>query len=116
MSRALLNFVSTLVVGFILSQFLPWWHVMLAAFIIGFVIDLKGVKVFLIPFLAMGLLWLVYGLMLSAQNDFILTKKIGVLFTIGESAGGILAITFLIGGLAAGVAGILGKQLKTMIK
>lgn len=116
MSRVILNFVVTLILGFLLSQILPWWHVMLAAIITGFFIELKGFKVFLIPFLAMGLLWLIYGLTLGAQNDFLLTKKIGVLLSIGENIAAILAITFSIAGIAAGIAGVLGKQLKMLIK
>ena len=116
MSKPILNFIATVIIGLILSQFLPWWHVMVAALITGFLIELKGFKVFLVPFLAMGLLWTVYGLTLSYKNDFILTKKIGVLFSIGENAVLVLLLTFLIAGIAAGIAGILGKQLKTLFK
>ena len=87
---------------------------MLAAFITGFLFSLKKAAVFFVPFLAILLLWVVYSFMISSGNDFTLAKKIAVLLPLGGNAYLLLLVTGIVGGLAAGVAGIFGKQCKIL--
>ncbi len=116
MSKNILNLVGTFVLSLVLSLFLPWWSIMLAAFITGIVISLKKAAVFFIPFVAVFLYWAIYCYVLSSANDFILAKKISELLTIGGNPYLLILVTGLIGGIAAGLSGILGKQVSIIIK
>lgn len=105
------NFIVTIVLTVLLSFFLPWWSVMVAALITGWFMPLKRVAVFFIPFLAILLFWAVYSYILGSANDFILAKKIAQLIGIGSNPYLLIVVTGTIGGLAAGIAGILGRQI-----
>lgn len=116
MKLKILNFLATIFVAFIFSFFLPWWSVMLAAFITAILYSLKHVAVFLVPFLAIFVFWSLYAFIVAGANNFILTKKIAVLFPLGGSTFLLILVTGIIGGLAAGVAGIFGKQCLLLVK
>lgn len=105
------HFIATIVLAFILSFFLPWWSVMVAALLTGWWVPLKKAAVFFVPFLAIFLFWAVYSYILSSANDFILAKKIAQLIGIGGNPYLLILVTGIIGGLAAGIAGILGRQI-----
>ena len=110
MKKYLLNFIVTLALAVVLSLFLPWWSVMLAAFISAFIIDIKRAAVFFVPFFAIVLFWTIYSILLSSANDFILAKKIAVLLPLQGSLALLFLVVGLIGGLAAGIAAVFGKQ------
>ncbi len=114
MKRNSINFIVTLILAFLLSLFLPWWSVMVAGFITGLLISLKKVSVFLVPFFAILLFWSISAFILSNGNDFILAKKIAVLLPLGGNPYLLIVLTGIIGGLAAGVAAILGKQTRML--
>jgi len=114
MNTKTINFVITLFLSIGLSFILPWWGIMVAAMITGFMIPLKKVSVFIIPFLAVSLFWSVYSFWLSNGNDFILAKKIAILLPLKGNAFLLILVTALVGGIAAGIAGVFGKQLKEL--
>lgn len=116
MNKKLINFLATVVIALLLSQFLPWWYVMIASFLSSLIFSLEKAAVFYIPFLAIFCFWTVYAFMLSSSNDFILAKKIAVLLPLRGNPYLLIAVTGLIGGLAAGIAAIFGKQLSTLVK
>ena len=116
MKKNLINFLVTLIIATILSQFLPWWHVMVAGFVSALFFSLQRIAVFLIPFLAIFLFWIGYAFWLSNANDFILAQKIAVLLPLGGSSFLLLLVTGLIGGLAAGTSALLGKQCSLLVK
>lgn len=116
MNKNILNLISTFVLAFVFSFFMPWWSVMVAAFFTALIFPLKGASVFFMPFLAIFSLWLVYTFMLSSNNDFTLAKKIAVLLPLGGNAYTLILVTSIIGGFAAGVAGIFGRQTRALQK
>jgi hypothetical protein len=105
-----INFVATIIIALIFSQFLPWWSVMIAAFLTALFFSLKRAAVFVVPFLAITIYWIVYSYILSSNNDFILAKKIAVLLPLKGNQYFLLLLSGFIGGLAAGIAAIFGKQ------
>ncbi|MEO6346956.1 MAG: hypothetical protein ABIO60_03515 [Aquaticitalea sp.] len=115
MNRALLNFIATILLAVILSFFLPWWSVMIAAYVTALFLSLKHSFVFLVPFLAIFLFWAVYAFWLGNSNEFILSKKIAVLLPLGGNAWLLILVTGLIGGLAAGVSALFGKQCSLLV-
>ncbi len=116
MNSKKINFAVTLVLALAFSFFLPWWSVMLAAFITAFRLPLKGISVFLIPLLAISLFWGIYAYLLASENSFILSKKIAVLLPLKGSPYLLILVTAVVGGLAAGIAAIFGKQCQLLLR
>lgn len=114
MKKALLNFLLTILLALTFSFFLPWWAVMVAAFMSGAIVSLEKGQVFIVPFFAIALFWILYALTLSSSNDFILAEKIALLLQLNGNVPLLLIVTGLIGGLAAGFAGIFGNQLRAV--
>ena len=114
MKRKITHFILIIVLAVLLSQFLPWWSVMVSAFIISLIVSLKKGAVFFVPFLAIAFLWMVQAFYLSSSNDFILAKKIAVLLPLQGNPYLLMVVSAVIGGLAAGIAGVFGKQCKAL--
>ncbi|WP_298901613.1 hypothetical protein [uncultured Psychroserpens sp.] len=110
----IINFIVTILLAFILSQFLPWWSIMVAGFVSALFFSLKKLAVFVVPFLAILLFWSVYAFIASSGNDFTLAKKISVLLSLGGNPYLLILVTGIIGGLAAGISALLGKQLSLL--
>ena len=106
------NFALTIILALVFSMFLPWWSVMLAAFLAGAIVRLRNVSAFFVPFLAIALFWIVYAWVLSNANDFILAQKIAELLPLSGNVYLLLLITGIVGGLSAGTAAVFGNQLR----
>jgi len=115
MNRRLFNFLATLLLAITFSFFLPWWSIMLAALLTSILIPLKKSAVFFVPFFAIVLFWAGYAYLLSNENDFLLAKKIAVLLPLGGNPYLLILVTGCVGGIAAGVSAILGKQIHALI-
>ena len=116
MKKILINFIATIVCAILLSTVLPWWSVMLASFITALIFSLKKAAVFLVPFIAIMIFWMVYAFWLSNGNDFVLAKKIAVLLSLKGNPYLLILISGVVGGLAAGVSAIFGKQVSSVLK
>jgi len=116
MNTNILNFIITLLLALTLSIFLPWWSVMLAAFVSAVLFSLNGWKVFFIPFVAIFLFWTGYAFLLSNDNNFTLAKKIAILLPLDGNPYLLILVTGIMGGFAAGIAGIFGKQCRVLAK
>jgi len=116
MTRNITSFAVTLILSALLSLVLPWWSVMIAALVTSLLIPLEKASAFFMPFLAILLFWSLYSFALSSGNDFTLAKKISQLLKIGGNPYILMLMTGFIGGLAAGVSGVLGKQVLALTK
>lgn len=116
MNNNIFNFIVTLVLALVFSVFLPWWSVMLAAFVSTILFSLNGSKVFFIPFIAVFLFWTGYAFALSNNNNFTLAKKIAILLPLDGNPYLLILVTGVVGGFAAGIAGIFGKQSRALLK
>jgi hypothetical protein len=110
------NFIITLVLAIILSLFLPWWSVMIAALATALFIPIKRSAVFFVPFLAILLFWTMYSFILSSSNDYTLAKRIAILLPLGGNPFALMLVTGIVGGFAAGVTAIFGNQLRLVFK
>lgn len=110
MKKNIINFFATILLAFLLSFVLPWWSVMTAALVTSLFIPLKKVAVFFVPFLAILLFWGTYSFILSNGNDYTLAKRIAVLLPLGGNPYILMLVTGCIGGLAAGITAVFGKQ------
>ncbi len=110
------NFIATLLLALILSLFLPWWSVMTAALSTALFMPLKKAAVFFVPFIAILLFWAVYSFILSSANDYTLAKRIAILLPLGGNPYVLMLVTGVVGGIAAGIAAVFGKQLTLITK
>jgi len=115
MKKNVLNFIATIILALLLSQFLPWWSVILASFITAILFSLKKSAVFFVPFLAIAIFWMVYAYWLSSANDFTLSKKIAILLPLHGNPYLLILVTGIVGGLAAGIAAVFGKQCASLL-
>ncbi|MEJ2112456.1 MAG: hypothetical protein P8X62_01685 [Flavobacteriaceae bacterium] len=116
MKRSILNFIVTIFLALVLSEILPWWSIMIAAFATALFIPLKHSAVFFMPFSAIALLWMISAYVLSSSNNFILAKKIAILLPLNGNEYLLILVTGIIGGIASGVAAIFGKQTAILLK
>lgn len=116
MTKNITNFIATIVLAGLLSLFLPWWSIMTAALATSLFIPLKKASVFIVPFLAILAYWAIYSFILSSANDYTLAKRISELLPLGGNPYLLMLVTGIIGGLAAGIAAIFGKQIVVMSK
>lgn len=89
---------------------------MVAGFVSSLFFSLKKASVFFVPFLAIFFFWSVFAYVGASQNDFTLSKKIAELLPLGGNEYLLIFVTGVVGGLAAGVAALLGKQLSSLAK
>lgn len=101
-------------IGFVLTAFLPWWTVVIAAFLVAFFLRIDSWKSFLAGFLAMTILWAGTALFLDVQNSEILSSKVAQLFQLPNSKM-LVYITGIIGGLLGGFGALTGNLLKSAI-
>ena len=99
MKRKSINFIMTILIAIVLSQSLPWWSVMVAAFVTSLFLSLKKSVVFFVPFLAITILWIAQAYYLSSGNHFILAKKIAVMFPLEGNQYFLILISGIIGAL-----------------
>jgi hypothetical protein len=97
------------------SFLLPWWTVMVASFIICFLIAGSGVGSFVSGFLGGGSVWLAFAWYVDSNTSEILSSKIIELFPFEDKIVLVL-LAGVIGGIAGGVAGIAGNSLKLIFK
>jgi hypothetical protein len=116
MTKKITNFILTILVSLLLSWVFPWWSVMVAALATSIFIPLKRAAVFFVPFFAVFLFWAVYSYILSSANDFTLAKKISQLLMLGGNPYLLIAVTGILGGIAAGMSAVLGKQIVALNK
>ena len=116
MSKNIINFIATLILAYLLSLFMPWWSVMTAAFTTALFFPLKKSAVFFVPFFAILLFWFILSYIMSSGNDFTLAKRIAVLLPLGGNPYVLMLVTGIVGGLAAGIASVFGKQLSLVLK
>ena len=94
--------------SFILTLFLPWYGVAIAAFITGLVLSNKPGNNFLAGFFGVGLFWLGYALFLDIRNEHVLSTKIALLFSdnlgVDITSGVLVMVTTFLGALIGGLS------------
>ncbi len=113
--KFILSIILTALLSLVLQLFLPWWTIVIAAFIAGVVIPLGGFRAFLSGLLGVAIVWWVYSLMIDMQTNSILSEKIAVMFHAGSPLILIL-LCGLLAGVIGGFASLSGKALHGIIK
>ena len=101
--------------AYLVEVYLPWWSVVVVAFLVNALIYTKGSPSFLSGFLGVGLLWLILAWNIDAANASLLSSRVSQVLQI-QSTFAILALTFLVGGLAGGFGALAGSHFRNLIK
>lgn len=99
--------------SYLLSLYLPWWILMVVAFIVGFSIPGHGINVFIAGFLGGGLLWMSYAWYIDLKTEAILSNKIVQLFPF-QDAIFLLILTGVIGALAGALGALSGNSFRQL--
>ena len=103
-----LTFIALLVfIGFVSQLFLPWWIIVVISFVICYIFNPNKFNAFTGSFIAIFLLWLVKAYVADQNFDVPMSGLLAGLMG-NISSGGIFFLTGLIGGLTAGLGGLLG--------
>jgi hypothetical protein len=110
-----MNFLIIFIVTAILQFFTPWWSIALIPFIIAAWRPTTSRNSFLSGFLAIALLWCVYGLYLHITTQGAMSNKIAEIFSLPNGIL-LLIVTTLIGGLVGGLAGLSGYFIRRAVR
>jgi hypothetical protein len=100
---AILSFIGILI--------LPWWSPIVLAFCLILIMPLSPGKAFWNTFLGTFICYLAYVIIIDIRNEQLLSSKMATLFHIPYSTL-MLIITSLVGGITAGLGGLLAAFIK----
>lgn len=109
--RFIIVTLSLAVVSFAVQAFLPWWSLVLVAFIFGIISNLGNMQAFMSGLLGIGLVWLLLAFFIDNTTQSILSEKIAPVLKLSSPAM-LLVITFAVGGLTGAFAMLSGASLR----
>jgi hypothetical protein len=96
-------------------MFFPWYIIMAVPFVMNIIIKTNGTGAFFSGFVPVAMIWLVQAILIHTRTEGILTSKIASVLPLGGSAGAMIVLTALIGGLAAGLSGYTGNAFRNIL-
>ncbi len=106
--KFLYQLIATVILSFLLQNFLPWWTMAVVSFALGYFFGNKGFISFCAGFLGIGILWLGMAMFIDVSTQSILTEKINRILPLN-----VFILTTLIGGLVGGLASLTGSLLNS---
>jgi hypothetical protein len=104
-----------LIFSYIAQLFFPWWIVVIAAFICCFLFQTGKFVAFTACLLAIFALWSVKAYLSDSNFDVPMSEILGGMFgNISSSA--VFLLTGLVGGIMAGLGGLLGSWTRQLMK
>ncbi len=111
--REIFAFIVILILGFIAQLFIPiWWIIAPVCFLIGLTFIDETKDAIVIGFFSVFVLWGLFALVKSFQNDFILLNRMSELLP-GNSNMLVILLTAFIGGLLGLFSTTSGYFMKT---
>lgn len=108
--------ILVLILTFILGYFFDWWTVAIAAFISGFFFGTASGETFAKGMVAVSILWLLVVVYYHFSTQGILSNKIAQVLPVGGSAGILILVTVLIGGLVGGCGAMSGFLIRNLFR
>lgn len=108
-------FLAIFVSSWICALLLPWWALLIPAFIFGAWLSDGNISAFTAGFFGAGLGWFVQAFYVHVANDAILSTRIADMVGAG-SPFVVLFATFLIAAIPGGLGALAGFQVKSILK
>ncbi len=99
----------------ITALLLPWWALLIPAFLLSAWAIKNSFAAFLVGFLASGFGWFVQALYIHFANDAILSSRMAEMLGAG-SPWAVLWLTFLVAAIPGGLAALAGTLLANMMQ
>lgn len=111
--KATFALVLMIILGTIVSLFLPWWTIAIVCFAVGLTFLDKGTEAALIGFVSVFLIWGVMAIYKSFQNNFVLLDRMSELLPV-HNPWLLLLATAVLGGLIGMLSAMSGVFLQTI--
>lgn len=108
--RFLVQIILIVALAWIAESFFPWWSIVVAAALVGFLHKSKAN--FLAGFIAIALLWLIKAVIIDLNAAVPLAEKIAKILLVNSKIL-LLVLTATLGGLAGGFGALTGSLLKS---
>jgi hypothetical protein len=105
----------TLVIGGVLSLFLPWWIVAVVAAAVAYWVGDSAGRSFSAAFIAISLLWGTYAGIMDWQNVGLLSGRISQLFKGYLTGTQLIYAVGVLGGIVAGLGALTGQALRGVL-
>jgi hypothetical protein len=105
--KFLTQLAATVIIGFILQSFLPWWTLAIGAFAVAYFVDNKSLISFIAGFLGAAMLWTAIAFYLDQATNSIITEKVNKLLPLNA-----FILTAVIAGLVGGLSSLTGSLLR----
>ncbi|MFY0625653.1 MAG: hypothetical protein JXR07_05135 [Reichenbachiella sp.] len=92
---------------------MPWWCLIIVAFIITFLLVGNNFNAFLSGFLGAGLLWMIMAWKVDVETTSIISLKIVELFDVAETNMLVIA-SGVVGGIAGGFGAVTGNSFRQL--
>ncbi len=102
--KMILSVILTASAAFVLGEYLPWWSVAVAAFVVSLLLSQAPGAAFISGFLGIAFLWMGYSFWINQLNESILSERIASVLPLQGSSILLILLTGLTGGLAGGLS------------
>lgn len=109
-----IGLIAVLTVG--AQQFLPWWSVVIIAFLVEALAGKQNDTSFFSGFYGVAIPWMIYAGYIDTLSDSILSVRILDLFQLPQFGFVMVIITGFLGGLYGGLASLVGGWFRKAIK
>ena len=108
MIKAFLQFILTVILGYIAQLYFPFWSMAIVAALVALLFKSENsMASFFVGFLAAFLLWCAYAYTLDMENSHLLTSKLGELFKVSSNY--LPYVSGIIGGILGGFGAMTGN-------
>jgi hypothetical protein len=101
--------------SFLAQQFLPWWIIAIVCFVVAYIFHLSKFSSFVACLLSIFGLWILKVWVSDTNFDVPMSQLLGSLLG-NVSSSAVYFLTGMIGGLVAGLSGLLGSWTRILAK
>ncbi len=113
--KFIIKLIIIVVVAMIFQPLVPWWSVMVIAFLVSWLIPSSGLSSFFSGFIGIGALWFWKAWQISDDSESELVNHITALFNLADPVQ-LLLVTALAGAISAGFGGLTGHTFKKLFQ
>lgn len=106
--------ILTAILGFAAPLYFAWWSFAITSAIVALAVHQRAWKAFAAGFAGMFLLWGGMAFFIDAQNNHVLSQKVGAVLMLGNSPIALVLVTALIGALISGFGALTGSYARNL--
>lgn len=110
--KFIIRIILVAIISYIAELFMPWWSVVISAFLVGVMIEAKGYSAFFSGFLGVAIFWFSFAFMIDMQNGSVLSSRVVQLFPLPPKPMMLILFTAIVGGIAGGMGSLTGNTFR----